>query len=141
VSYLVDGNNVMGQRVGWHKGKADARRRLLGELAQFAGSAGVPVAVVFDGAPDDDVPDGASAGGVRVYYAARGSDADTRIRHLVEQAPERHALTVVTSDQRLADDVRRAGAQVMRSGAFRHCLDALDAADIAEGQPGRKAGP
>src|ERR687885_205416 len=36
MSYLVDGNNVMAQRVGWHRDKPGARRRLLGELARFA---------------------------------------------------------------------------------------------------------
>src|SRR5262249_54809053 len=114
VAYLVDGNNVMAQRVGWHRDRAGARRRLLGELAQFARSAGVPVAVVLDGAPAPHAPDGADFEGVRVHYAARGSDADTRIRELVERSPDRRALLVVTSDQRLAADVRRYGAPVIR---------------------------
>ena len=126
MTYIVDGNNVMAQRVGWHRDKAGARRRLLAELARFARSAGVPVVVVFDGAPDPNVPDGADVEGVRVYYAARGSDADSRIRQLVEGSLERRALLVVTSDQRLADDVRRYGAQVMRSGELRRQLEALD---------------
>jgi predicted RNA-binding protein with PIN domain len=125
VAYLVDGNNVMGQRVGWHRDKPGARRRLLGDLARFARSEGVPVAVVFDGAPDDSVPDGGTLEGVRVYYAGRGSDADSRIRELVGHAPDRRALTVVTSDRRLADDVRHLGARVTRSGEFRRRLDAL----------------
>jgi predicted RNA-binding protein with PIN domain len=124
VAYLVDGNNVMGQRVGWHRDKPGARRRLLEELMRFARAEGVPVAVVFDGAPDATAPEGSTHGGVRVYYAARGSDADSRIRQLVEQAPERGTLRVVTSDRRLADDVRRGGAQVIRSGALRRRLDA-----------------
>jgi predicted RNA-binding protein with PIN domain len=136
VAYLVDGNNVMGQRVGWHRDKAGARRRLLVELSRFARSAGVPVEVVFDGASDDGVPDGATFEGVRVYYAARGSDADTRIRHLVEHSPERRSLQVVTSDQRLADDVRRYGAHVIRSGEFRRRLEAPGEDNAAEGKPG-----
>jgi predicted RNA-binding protein with PIN domain len=134
VAYLVDGNNVMGQRVGWHRDKAGARRRLLGELAQFARSAGGPVAVVFDGAPDAATPDGSVHDGVRVYYAARGSDADTRIAQLVESAVDRHALRVVTSDRRLADAVRRGGAAVVRAGDLRRHLDTL-------GQPTTEDGP
>ena len=125
VSYLVDGNNVMGQRVGWHRDKPGARRRLLVDLARFAHFEGVPVEVVFDGAPDAGVPDGSMQNGVRVHYAARGSDADTRILELVEQSREPGALQVVTSDQRLADHVRRQGAQVVRSGVLRRRLDAL----------------
>ena len=125
MSYLVDGNNVMGQRVGWHRDKPGARRRLLAELSYLARDEGVPVEVVFDGAPDTAVPDGSTAGGVRVHYAARGSDADTRIVELVEQSSEPGALIVITSDRRLADAVRRCGTQVVRSGALRRRLDAL----------------
>jgi predicted RNA-binding protein with PIN domain len=51
---------------------------------------------------------------VYVRYANRGSDADSRIENLVEHSPMPEMLTVVTSDQRLTDQVRRLGAQVMR---------------------------
>jgi predicted RNA-binding protein with PIN domain len=132
VTYLVDGNNVMGQRVGWHRDKAGARRRLLAELTELAREVGEPVDVVFDGLPDDDHPDGSTVGGVRVYYAGRGSDADTRIRRLVEDAPEREGLKVVTSDRRLAEDVRRHGVQVIRSGQLRRRLDALGGGEVDE---------
>jgi hypothetical protein len=32
--YLVDGNNVMGQRVGWHRDKPAAAARLIEELGR-----------------------------------------------------------------------------------------------------------
>ncbi|MCA1631290.1 MAG: NYN domain-containing protein [Acidobacteria bacterium] len=78
MSYLVDGNNVMAQRVGWHRDKPRARRALLDELARFAARRRVSVAVVFDGAPEDHFPDGSTYRGIRLYYAERGSDADSR---------------------------------------------------------------
>jgi predicted RNA-binding protein with PIN domain len=118
MSYLVDGNNVMGQRVGWHRDKPRARRELLDDLARFARQRRASVAVVFDGAPDEHFADGARYKGVRVYYAARGSDADERIKNLVEQSRERRTLLVVTSDRALAEYVRRCGAQVVRAGEF-----------------------
>src|SRR5919206_2685297 len=123
MSYLVDGNNVMAQRVGWHKDKPGARRRLLSELAGFARGAGVTVEVVFDGAPEEFFPDGSYFMGVRVFYAERGRDADSRIKELVESSRERRTLKVVTSDRALADYVRRCGAEVVRSGEFRRRLD------------------
>ena len=119
MSYLVDGNNVMAQRVGWHKDKTRARRTLLDELARFAALKRVRIAVLFDGAPDEFFPDGASYRGVRVHYAARGSNADERIKALVEASRERRTLYVVTSDRALADYVRRCGAQTIAAGAFR----------------------
>ena len=130
VSFLVDGNNVMGQRVGWHRDKPAARRRLLGDLARFARREAASLTVVFDGAPDEHFPDGSDFMGVRVFYAARGSDADERIKSMVDAARERRTLLVVTSDRRLADYVRRSGVRVQSSGEFRKRLDA------AEGQEG-----
>ncbi|MET0647970.1 MAG: NYN domain-containing protein [Pyrinomonadaceae bacterium] len=127
MSYLIDGNNVMGQRVGWHRDKPGARRRLLGELARFAREAGVTVEAVFDGAPDEFFPDESYFMGVRVFYAERGADADARIKQLVEASRERRTLKVVTSDRALADYVRRCGAEVIRSGEFRRRLDAAAA--------------
>jgi predicted RNA-binding protein with PIN domain len=125
MSYLIDGNNVMGQRVGWHRDKPGARRRLLGELARFAREAGVTVEAVFDGAPDEFFPDGSYFMGVRVFYAERGADADARIKRLVEESRERRTLKVVTSDRALADYVRRCGVEVVRAGEFRRRLDTL----------------
>ncbi|MDT5296094.1 MAG: uncharacterized protein QOJ76_2974 [Acidobacteriota bacterium] len=132
MSYLIDGNNVMGQRVGWHRDKVGARRRLLEELARFARGAGVTVEAVFDGAPDEFFPDGSYFMGVRVLYAARGSDADARIKQMVEASRERRTLKVVTSDRALADYVRRCGVAVIRSGEFRGRLDAAAASEETE---------
>jgi predicted RNA-binding protein with PIN domain len=123
MSYLVDGNNVMAQRVGWHRDKSKARRRLMDELARFAHERRVRVAVVFDGAPEQHFSDGASYKGVRVFYSERGSNADERIKQMVESARERRTLVVVTSDRRLADYVRRCGSPVLRSGEFRRKME------------------
>ena len=137
MSYLVDGNNVMGQRVGWHRDRAGARQRLVDELQRFARRSGDRIEVVFDGVPSGvaaegpgkDESGGAREGGVRVTYAGRGTDADTRIRELVGQAPAQQRPVVVTSDRQLAADVRRLGAEVMRSGELRRRLDALPHGD------------
>ena len=123
MSYLVDGNNVMAQRVGWHRDKPAARRRLMDELAAFISAKRAKVTVVFDGAPEEFFKDGSSYRGVRLYYAERGSNADERIKQLVEASRERRTLFVVTSDRALAEYVRRCGAQVLRSGEFRQRLD------------------
>ncbi len=134
MSYLVDGNNVMGQRVGWHRDRVRARRELLEELARFAAKRKARVAVVFDGAPDENFADNSSYRGVRVYYAVRGSNADERIKTLVEASRERRTLTVVTSDRALAEYVRRCGAQHLRAGEFRRRMEETEAADAARAE-------
>lgn len=141
MSYLVDGNNVMGQRVGWHRDRVRARRELLEELARFAARKKVRVAVVFDGAPDENFADGSSYRGVRVHYAARGSNADERIKTLVETSRERRTLIVVTSDRALAEYVRRCGAQHLRAGEFRRRMEETEAARAADADADADAPP
>jgi len=133
--YLIDGNNVIGQRVGWHRDKAGSRRRLMQELARLAVAKKLRLAVVFDGAPDPQFPDGSSYRGVKVFFARAGSDADTRIIEMAEAEQNKKNLVVVTSDGKLASRVRVCGVRVMRSGEFRRMLDEnAAAAPDTEGQ-------
>jgi predicted RNA-binding protein with PIN domain len=136
MAYIVDGNNVMGQTPGWHRDKSGARRRLLEKLAAFARIKKARVTVVFDGAPDPNVPEGSAFRGVKVLYAERGSDADTRIERLVGSSADPRGLTVITSDRHLGFLVRSLGATVVRSGQFRsqieHLLDSKPSAADGE---------
>jgi predicted RNA-binding protein with PIN domain len=125
MAYVVDGNNVMGQVPGWHRDKSKSRRALLEKLAAFARVKKARVTVVFDGGPDSAVPEGSAFHGVRVLYAERGSDADSRIEHLVEASTDPRGLTIVTSDRELAFRVRSRGAAVIRSGQFRSRIERL----------------
>lgn len=131
MSYIVDGNNVMGQSPGWHRDKPNARRKLVEQLAEFSRLKKARVTVVFDGQPDRLMPDASAYRGVRVLYAERGSDADARIEGLVESAPNARGLTVVTSDNHLAFLVRARGARVVRSGQFRKQMAEARAAQPA----------
>lgn len=115
--YLIDGNNVMGQR-----DKVGGRLRLLQELAQFARHKKIRLAVVFDGAPEINIADGSSYRGVKVFYARPASDADHRILEFVERERNRKALTVVTSDLQLGNLVRTHGVRVVHVSEFRRRL-------------------
>src|SRR5258705_3597404 len=123
MSSLIDGNKVMCQRVGGHKDKSRARRPLLDDVALLAGRKRLTIKIVFDGAPDPAFPDGARFKGITVCYAEKGSNADERIKKLVECSSDRRTLRVVTSDRDLANYVRRCGGQLIRSEEFRKLLD------------------
>ncbi len=127
--YIVDGNNVMAQIVGWHRDKARARRGLIHDLALFIAQRRVKLKVVFDGAPDDEFPEGLKYKGVHILYARPGSDADSRIMELVLNSSFKRDLIVVSSDRALTSFVKRQGARTMASGQFRRLLEA--AAGIA----------
>ena len=109
--YLVDGNNLM-----W---RGQTRRELLEELALFVRLKKVKMAVVFDGAPEANFPDNSSFQMVKIHYHPRGSNADERIKQIVEASRERQTLFVITSDRALSDFVRRTGAKVMNCPEFR----------------------
>ena len=135
MAYIVDGNNVMGQTPGWHRDKPASRRLLLEKISLFCRIKKARVTVVFDGAPDQAVPEGSTFHGVKVFYAKPGSDADTRIEQLVEKSTDPRGITVVTSDRRLAFLVRSSGATVIRSGEFR-----LQLAHLRESMPKQEDG-
>ncbi len=125
--YLIDGNNVIGQRgrgyESWWEAKPTARQQLLQDLAVLARVKKLKLTVVFDGAPDERFPDDARYRGIRILYAAPGSDADARIVDYAESEKQKRALTVVTSDNQLTARVRVCGVQVMRAGAFRRMME------------------
>lgn len=131
--YLVDGNNVIGQRPGWHRDKEGARRRLILELAEFVRIRRVRVGVVFDGAPDPQFPEGSSYRSVRIFYGRPSGSADDRIIEMAENERSRKNMTVVTSDRQLAERVRVCGVRVIRSGEFRRMIEAVgDEIDVQD---------
>lgn len=119
--WLVDGMNVVGSRPdGWWRDRRAAMRRLSELLSAFAAETGEHLTVVFDGRPFD-----LSAEPAEVAFAPRsGPDAaDHDIVARVEADADPASLRVVTSDRRLADRVRGAGAEVVPAGPFRKRLD------------------
>jgi predicted RNA-binding protein with PIN domain len=113
---IVDGMNVIGSRPdGWWRDRDGAVRRLVEELqARGAENGGDRYAVVFDGRPLPDLPEGVH-GGVLVAYARRGgaNAADDRIVDEVEQDRDPATLTIVTSDAALRARVGALGANVI----------------------------
>lgn len=136
IVYIIDGNNVIGGRVGWHRDKPGSRRLLMQDLARLARTKKLRLNVVFDGAPDPQFPDGSSYRGVGIFYSRQGSDADARIIEMVEAERNKKSLVVVTSDGKLISRVRACGARIMRSGEFRRMLDeVVENAEAVENAP------
>jgi predicted RNA-binding protein with PIN domain len=121
--YLVDGNNVMGQQVGWHRDKRAAAESLARELARLARATTSRVMVVFDGPAPAEATE--APRDVEVWFAGTGRSADDLIVELIKERADRTGLVVVTSDRRLRDRLARLGVELLRSGEFRARLDAL----------------
>lgn len=120
---IVDGNNVMGQRVGWHRNKPSAQRKLIDEVERLVRLREEPHILVFDAKPNSTVPDKWSRSLLTVQYAKPGSSADELILELVYRHDQHPEVLVITSDRALTRQVQVLGAKVMRSGIFRRILD------------------
>jgi len=124
---IIDGNNVIGSRPdGWWRDRKGATRRLVASLQALAARTGDRIAVVLDGQPLPDLPEG-THDQVLVAYAQRaGRDAaDDRIVAEVAQDADPSSLTVVTSDHGLARRVRDLGARVAPAGDFIRELESV----------------
>ena len=125
---IVDGNNVIGSRPdGWWRDRAGAARRLVGALQRLAAATGDRIAVVLDGRPLPDVPEGVHRGVLVAYATRSGRDAaDDRIFAEVARDHDPASLTVITSDRQLTERVRTLGARVEGAGALLDRLDDFD---------------
>jgi predicted RNA-binding protein with PIN domain len=122
--WIIDGMNLIGSRPDrWWNDPDRAVRRLIEELDRYASGTKQDLTVVFDRRPPDVSP--GRHGTIMVAFASqRGRNAaDREIVRMVAEDPTPEALTVVTSDARLAEQVQELGARVRGSGSFRRLLD------------------
>jgi predicted RNA-binding protein with PIN domain len=121
---IVDGYNVTKTGYG-QLPLADQRTRLVAALAGVAARAaraGLEITVAFDGAAKPPAAPRAPRG-VRVLFSAADEIADDLIRRLIAAEPAGRPLVVVTSDQQVVADARRAGAWTAPSAVLLACLD------------------
>jgi predicted RNA-binding protein with PIN domain len=124
VRWIVDGMNVIGSRPdGWWRDRRRAMVRLVDRLEHWAAAEGQRVTVIFE----QPVLPPIDSTVIEVGHAPRpaADSADDEIIRLVhaDQCPQE--ITVVTSDSRLADRVRGAGASVYPAAGFRALIDAM----------------
>jgi len=138
---IVDGNNVIGSRPdGWWRDRPGAARRLVAALQRLAAATGDRVAVVLDGRPLADIPEGVHAGVLVAYATRAGRDAaDDRIVAEVARDHDPASLTVITSDRQLAERVRAHGARVEGSGSLLDRLTGIEREHGGDGGPDRGA--
>ncbi|KRF17951.1 hypothetical protein ASG90_06410 [Nocardioides sp. Soil797] len=114
---IIDGYNV--SKTAWPDSSLEAQRiRLLSGLAPLIARTGAETTVVFDAAAQAQRGPVNAPRGVKVLFSPEGVIADDVIRDLVAAEPQGRVVVVVTSDQAIVTDVRRAGARPMSSVAL-----------------------
>jgi len=112
--YLIDGNNLMGSW-GGTRPAGDRRAEVVRRVASFCRVRGARATLVFDGAPLRGDVASQQLGSVCLRFPRPGQDADSVIKDLVEKAPRRAELIVVSSDKALYSYVKTLGAKVLRA--------------------------
>lgn len=116
VHVILDGYNVT--KTGYPQlPLADQRARLIGAMAAVQSRSGAEVTIAFDGGARPPAQP-RTPRGVRVLFSAPDEPADDLIRTLVAHEPAGRPLVVVTSDQEIVRDVRRAGARTVPSAVL-----------------------
>jgi nicotinic acid mononucleotide adenylyltransferase/predicted RNA-binding protein with PIN domain len=122
---IVDAMNVIGSRPdGWWRDRAGASRRLIASLCALTRRTDDRIAVVLDGRPLTDYPEGVHDGVLVAYATRAGRDAaDDRIVEEVRKDRDPASLTVVTSDHGLRARVEALGARTEPASALLSALE------------------
>jgi len=122
--YLIDGNNLIGAIRVVDIRDSSAREKMTRMLAAYQRAKRNSVTVVYDGPPPGGVRPVSHIGGLTVIYAGPESDADSRIRTILENCSDPASYIVVSSDRQVYSHARWIGAQAMRVMAFNDDLSA-----------------
>jgi predicted RNA-binding protein with PIN domain len=121
--FLIDGYNLL-HVLGLMRaemtpaGLMAARTRMLDLLVDRTRAREVRIEVVFDAAnAPQRVPEQADYRGL-VVHAAKRSEADDLIEGMIQQAPRRAEMTIVSNDRRLLKAAQRAGCVAQRCEEF-----------------------
>lgn len=114
VVVLVDGYNVT-KLARPELALSTQREWLAGAASGLAARTGAEVQLVFDGAgPLEEAPaDRSRRQGVQIRFSADGVEADDVIIELVRRLPADRPIVVATSDRRVRDACRAAGANTI----------------------------
>ena len=134
---IVDGMNVLGSRPdGWWRDRPAAMERLTRRLRAYAEREDRAVAVVFDGREHERVS--AAAGPVTVGFAPGGPNAaDREIVRMIRADEQPERIVAASSDRRLRNSVKAAGARGIGAGEVLRMLERSEAGgDDAEAGEG-----
>lgn len=124
--FVFDGHNLIGKMPALRLDDPDDEQKLVALLRGYLARVKKKGTVVFDRGTFAERPS-LSNRNLTVRFARPPRTADDVIVELVRQERNPRGLTVVTSDQRVRDLARQAGAQVQDAASFARELQASPA--------------
>lgn len=119
MAYLIDGNNLIGTIPEFTYDQSDSRILLVRLLYKFYKIRKQKIIVVFDGRPTNQLLKfHTEPGDFKILFARLGSNADNKIKEVMEKMDYLRNLTLVTSDRDLKDFGKKLGARTVSSYEF-----------------------
>lgn len=128
MSWVVDGNNVLGRLGEGARFSIDAKRDLVRRLAEFARSQKTRVACYFDGEEPEHF--GKHLGNVTVVFSGTGTADDLIATRLTGG----RGWQLVTSDKALAARVRGRGVAIVEASDFMRMIEEASRKEKAKEQ-------
>lgn len=115
---IIDGHNLIPKIPGINLSQMDDETRLMEVLSEFARRTRVKMEVFFDGAPPAQAHQ-TKGGLIHVHFIRKSSSADEAItQFLRSHQNERDGMTLITSDNRILQEAKLLGFNMMRSEVF-----------------------
>ena len=119
--YIVDGNNLIGKISSLSKlhkkDKVRSAEQLAFKLGRFFGKKNVKVSLHYDGFQSEPI----KVQGLKIIYSGKIS-ADEKIKHEISRSKNPKLITLVTSDNNLAEFGRVCSCKVNKSEEFANQL-------------------
>jgi predicted RNA-binding protein with PIN domain len=108
MSYLIDGNNLIGRSSDFNLKSPFSRELLIKELLAFQKKKDAKITIVFDGIPDEHLNrQFLSLGKMEIIFAGRKISADARILQIIQRSSDPASIILVSSDKKLTDRATR----------------------------------
>lgn len=136
MSYLIDGNNLIGRSSDFNLKSPFSRELLIKELLAFQKKKNARIIIVFDGTPDEHLNrQFLSLGKLEIIFAGRKSSADTRILQIIQRSADPGSIILVSSDKKLTDRAKYMRAKIMKCHQFRKKLRTMKIGPIDKMEP------
>ncbi len=101
----------------------DAREQLIRQMIAYLGQKPIRITIVFDGQDLKGIAKTPRPAGISVKFSKAPTKADPVIIHLVQKSKSPQNITVVTSDNGLANVCKSYGCEVLSSEEFSARID------------------
>lgn len=116
--FYIDGYNLLFKVHKNHKTLQEARENIIKELNRSLSKIKLEVCLIFDSLHTDGMGTHSSYEFLHVIFTAKNETADEWIYQAIKRAKQPQSCSVVTSDKKLSENVRRLKAKVLNIETF-----------------------